>query len=210
MSEPRVLVPLAEGVEEMEAVIVIDVLRRAGADVRALGLDQRDFVTASRGVRLGVDAQLVGDEEADAIVLPGGAGGAERLAADERVRDMLRRFEKEERWIGAICAAPSVLVAAEVGAGKTMTSHPSVREQVEAFAGSYVEDAVAFDPQDRHIPRPRHRLRFCPRPRRPALRRRQSRRSANPHDLQLPNLMRSSVIAQAGTRTRTPETGSGF
>jgi putative intracellular protease/amidase len=60
---------------------------------------------------------------------------------------MLRRFEKEERWIGAICAAPSVLVAAEVGAGKTMTSHPSVREQVEAFAGSYVEDAVAFDPK---------------------------------------------------------------
>ncbi|PIE22245.1 MAG: DJ-1 family protein [Planctomycetota bacterium] len=147
MSDVRVIVPLAEGVEEMEAVIVIDVLRRAGAEVAALGLDQGEFVTASRGVRLGVDGKLSGDEDASAIVLPGGAGAAERLAADERVKALLRRFEQDDKWIGAICAAPIVLVAAGVGAGKTMTSHPSVRDIVEPFAGPYVEDSVALDPK---------------------------------------------------------------
>lgn len=147
MADIRVLVPLADGVEEMEAVIVIDVLRRAGAEVLVRSLGEGDFVTASRGVRLGTEAPLTGDEEADAIVLPGGTKGAEQLAADTRVHELLRRFEKDDKWIAAICAAPIALVAAEVGAGKTMTSHPSVRERVEPFAGSYVEEAVAFDPK---------------------------------------------------------------
>jgi len=145
MTTSRVLIPLAEGVEEMEAVITVDVLRRAGIEVVTLGLDDNATIKASRGVVLGCDAQLTGEEDGDMIVLPGGADGAERLAKDERVHALLRRFEAEEKWIAAICAGPIALVAAGVGKGKEMTSHPSVREQVEAFAGSYSEEPIVID-----------------------------------------------------------------
>jgi 4-methyl-5(b-hydroxyethyl)-thiazole monophosphate biosynthesis len=136
MTEIRVLLPLAEGVEEMEAVIVADVLRRAGARVDLKGLTAERLVKASRGVLLGHEGELSGDEDADLIVLPGGSEGARRLASDRRVLDLLRRFEANGKWIAAVCAAPSVLVAAGVGRGRRMTSHPGVREQVAPHAGA--------------------------------------------------------------------------
>ncbi len=139
------LILMAKGVEEMEAVICADVLRRAGVETLLLGLDSGESVEGSRGIVLGVDQAFEGDEKADLVVLPGGGEGAKRLAEDERVLALLQRFEKEGAWIAAICAAPIALVAAGVGKGKTMTSHPSVKETVEPFAGSYVEEAVAID-----------------------------------------------------------------
>jgi DJ-1 family protein len=141
----KALVLMANGVEEMEAVICADVLRRAGVETLLLGLDGEGSVTGSRGIILGVDQAFRGDETADLVVLPGGGEGAKRLAEDAKVLALLKRFEKDEAWIAAICAAPIALVAAGVGKGKTMTSHPSVRETVEPFAGSYVEEAVAID-----------------------------------------------------------------
>lgn len=145
MSEQRVLVPLADGVEEMEAVITADVLRRAGADVSLLGIGEGPTVTGSRDVTLGCDGRLTGDEEAEMLVIPGGADGALALQHDERVLALLRRFDEEGRWIAAICAGPSVLVAAGVGKGKEMTSHPSVQEKLEGFAGSYSVEPVVID-----------------------------------------------------------------
>ena len=141
----KALIVIAPGVEEMEAVICADVLRRAGVETLLLGLEGEGAVEGSRGIVLGVDQAFSGEESADLLVLPGGGEGAKRLAADERVRAMLQRFEKDGKWIAAICAAPIALVAAGVGAGKTMTSHPSVQDTVEPFAGSYVEEAVAID-----------------------------------------------------------------
>ena len=139
------LILMAKGVEEMEAVICADVLRRAGVETLLLGLDGDGNVEGSRGIVLGVDQAFKGDEKADLVVLPGGGEGAKRLAEDERVLALLKRFEEEGAWIAAICAAPIALVAAGVGGGKTMTSHPSVKDTVEPFAGSYVEEAVAID-----------------------------------------------------------------
>src|SRR5262245_45668197 len=107
---PRVLVPLAEGCEELEAVTIIDILRRAGIEVVTAGLASGP-VRASRGVVLVPDTLLdqVLSQEFDMIVLPGGKGGADRLAEDERVRDLLLRAFEQGKYIAAICAAPRVL-----------------------------------------------------------------------------------------------------
>jgi 4-methyl-5(b-hydroxyethyl)-thiazole monophosphate biosynthesis len=123
----RVLVPLADGCEEIEAVTIIDTLRRGGVEVVAVGLHPGP-VTASRGVRLLPDAewpaQLPG--AFDAIVLPGGGPGTERLLADPRVVEAVRSFHAAGRWVAAICAAPQVLHKAGVLAGRRATCYPGV------------------------------------------------------------------------------------
>ncbi|MEZ5988140.1 MAG: DJ-1/PfpI family protein [Planctomycetota bacterium] len=145
MTKVHAVLPLAEGVEEMEAVIVADVLRRAGAEVRLLALDEGVPVKASRGVGLHPDGVLTGEEEAELLVLPGGGEGAKRLAADERVLGMIRRFAEGDRWVAAICAAPIALAAAGVLEGRTATSHPSVKAEVAKACGKYTENPVEVD-----------------------------------------------------------------
>ncbi len=145
MASPTVLIPLAEGAEEIEVVVPADVLRRAGAEVTIAGLAGGEAVRCSRGIRLVPDRALGTGEQADLVVLPGGTAGARALAADPRVLELLRRQEAAERGIAAICAAPIALVAAGTGRGRTLTSHPSVRAEVEGFAGRYAEEAVAED-----------------------------------------------------------------
>jgi protein deglycase len=122
----RVLVPLIDGVEEMEAVIVIDVLRRAGWDVVSAGVGG-PVVTASRGVKLVPDAAWNDVDPAgfDALMIPGGRG-ARALAAEARVLDAVRAFRRAGKWVGAICAGPLVLQAAGVLEGVPATCHPSV------------------------------------------------------------------------------------
>ncbi len=127
----RVLVILAQGAEEMETTIVVDVLRRAKVDVTLAGLDGVAAVTCSRGLRVLPDAALGSVEgEFDAIVLPGGAEGAERLAASKLVGQLLREHWKKDRLVGAICAAPTALAKHGIAAGSTVTNHPSVSDQL--------------------------------------------------------------------------------
>jgi len=146
--QPTTLVLLAPGAEEMEVVIAVDVLRRGGVDVVLAGVDGADAVPCSRGVRLLPDVALTealrGGRTYDAVVLPGGAGGAERLANSAAVGELLRDQAASGRWIAAICAAPTALVSHGVAAGRRLTSHPSVRDAVQAH-GDYVEDAVVVD-----------------------------------------------------------------
>lgn len=121
----RVLVPLADGCEELEAVTIIDLLRRAGIEVTVAGLGDGS-VTASRGVVLQPDrplAELLA-EDFDMIALPGGADGARRLMADDGLRDLLARHAESGRWTVAICAAPRVLAEAGLLAGRRATSFP--------------------------------------------------------------------------------------
>lgn len=138
----RVVVPLAEGVEEMEAVIVIDVLRRAGLEVFVAGLDGSGPVRASRGVtlmaELGLEEALV--QPVDALVLPGGMGGMERLRSDERVISAVQSLLAGGQLVAAVCAAPLVLVRAGAVEGRRMTCHPSVRDELIA-AGAVASDA---------------------------------------------------------------------
>jgi len=128
---PKILVPLAHGFEEIEAVTVIDVLRRADLDVTVAGLSagpQR----GARGIVVQPDAEL-GELDLgafDVVVLPGGLAGTESLMKDERVLGLVRRLEGEGRLTAAICAAPMVLAAAGIERGLELTSHPSVRRRL--------------------------------------------------------------------------------
>lgn len=128
---PRALVVLAEGAEEAEAVIIIDVLRRAGIDVVIASLGADTVVQCSRKVRIAADLTLAAvTGNFDALVLPGGAEGARRLAASEQVGERLRAHSKDGRLVAAICAAPLAFQTHQVFAGRAMTCHPSVASRI--------------------------------------------------------------------------------
>ena len=127
----RVLVPLAEGFEEIEAVTIIDVLRRAGAEVvvAALGLSP---VRGAHGIALLADATLdsLDGGDFDLLVLPGGQPGTRHLGEDQRVLALVREFAAAKKTVAAICAAPWVLAQAGVLEGATVTAHPSVHTKL--------------------------------------------------------------------------------
>ncbi|RHX89555.1 DJ-1 family glyoxalase III [Leptospira stimsonii] len=138
---PKVLVPFAEGMEEMEAVIIVDVLRRAKIEVTSASL-QEGFVTASRGVRLLADTSLdhIDFKTFDMIVLPGGNGGTKALASDKRISDFLIEAKRNGQWIAAICAAPSILVHQNILTNQDrFTSFPGVVSEAPGYTGSRLE-----------------------------------------------------------------------
>jgi 4-methyl-5(b-hydroxyethyl)-thiazole monophosphate biosynthesis len=138
-----VVVPLAEGFEETEAVAIVDVLRRAELPVVTVSLDGRE-VTGSHGIAVAADLAWDGldPEAATAVVLPGGMPGTTHLAEDERVLALVRRLAQGGRLVAAVCAAPLVLEAAGVLApGTPYTSHPGVRARL-AGLGAASEDRV--------------------------------------------------------------------
>ncbi len=124
---PKILVLLAEGCEEIEAVTAIDVLRRAEFEVTVAGL-RTGVIAASRGVKLAPDTTIdaVKPPDFDAIVVPGGYGGVQNLMGDERALDAIRAVHGAGRWVCAICAGPLVLEKAGVLAGKRATCYPGV------------------------------------------------------------------------------------
>jgi 4-methyl-5(b-hydroxyethyl)-thiazole monophosphate biosynthesis len=126
------LVAIADGTEEMEAVIVIDVLRRAGTDVMVASVGEID-ITASRGVVIKADAlisECVNDNY-DLIVVPGGMPGAEKLRDSEALINILKKQDDEGRLIGSICAAPAVaLLPHGLLSRKTATCHPAFRDSM--------------------------------------------------------------------------------
>ena len=129
MSAPdkTALVLLAAGAEEMEVSIIVDVLRRGGLKVTLAGVAGSGPVVCSRGLRLVPDVAL-GDVAGsfDAVVLPGGAQGAENLGNSPLVGRHLKTQWQRGRIVAAVCAAPLALLRHEIGLGQTLTSHPSV------------------------------------------------------------------------------------
>ena len=140
-----VLVPVADGTEEIEAVTIIDVLRRAGADVTVASVGDLQ-VTASRGVKLVADALIADciDTDYDLVVLPGGIPGAENLRDDEHLKQILLRQQSQGRLYGAICAAPAVVLETHgLLQGRVATCHPGFAGQLSDT--SSVESNVVFD-----------------------------------------------------------------
>ncbi len=124
---PTVLIPLAEGCEELEAVTLIDVLRRAEITVVTASLGPQT-ITASRGVHLIADTTLenILYDDFDMIILPGGMPGTTHLNNDPHIHAILKRLYQSNKAIAAICAAPLVLATAGILDGKKATCYPNV------------------------------------------------------------------------------------
>ena len=130
----KVLVPLANGFEELEAITIIDVLRRGGVAVVTASIHDAVDVRGSNCVTVKADALFadVADDDYDAIVLPGGGEGTENLKNSDALFRMLRRHNDEGRLLCAICAAPTVLVEAQVVApGIHLTCYPTCQMQLD-------------------------------------------------------------------------------
>ncbi len=125
----RVLVPIAEGSEELEAITIVDVLRRAGVEVTIAGLTDEPVIMSRHTVILpdaALDEAL--EEDFDMVVLPGGLPGADNLDKDERIHALLQKQASHGKFVAAICAAPRVLAHAGLLDGKTATSYPGFLE----------------------------------------------------------------------------------
>ncbi len=140
----KILVPLAEGFEEIEAVTVIDVLRRSGMEVVTAGLNDM-LVTGSHAITVKVDKLLEAalDVSYDAVVLPGGMPGAKNLRENEMLLRLIRQMDSDRKWVGAICAAPTVLETAGVLRGKKATSFPAHEKELDS--ADYSQDRVVVD-----------------------------------------------------------------
>ena len=143
----KALVLLAAGFEEMEAVIIIDVLRRAEVSVRTASLAGL-AVPGAHGLTLQADVALDAELERsassqayDAVVLPGGQPGSRHLRDDLRVRKLLLEQHARGKFVAAICAAPIALEAAGILAGRQATSFPGT----DLPSANYQTDRVVVD-----------------------------------------------------------------
>ena len=145
---PTALVLLAEGAEEMETVITVDVLRRGEVEVTLAEIAGSDPVICSRQVKIVPDKSLDDALKAgpyDVVVCPGGLGGAKNLSESAAVGILLQEQEKAGRYVAAICAAPTAMKAHKICSGKTVTSHPSVKDKMVDGGYKYSEDRVVAD-----------------------------------------------------------------
>jgi 4-methyl-5(b-hydroxyethyl)-thiazole monophosphate biosynthesis len=124
----KILMPIAPGFEEIEALAVVDILRRAGLEVIMAGTVDGAIEGRSK-IRVLTDVSLISvkDQEFDMIILPGGTVGTENLKKDVRIKEIVERLYKKGKFVAAICAAPTVLSAIGITAGRTVTSYPGVR-----------------------------------------------------------------------------------
>jgi 4-methyl-5(b-hydroxyethyl)-thiazole monophosphate biosynthesis len=141
---PTVLVPVADGSEEIETVCIVDTLVRAGAAVTLASVEPgRLLVTCSRGVRLEADAHIADCAGAtfDAIALPGGMPGAEALRDDPTLTELLRAQHASERLVAAVCASPAVVLAPHgLLGGDRATCYPA-----PALAGAFPAETTWAD-----------------------------------------------------------------
>lgn len=140
------LIPVADGTEEIEAVTLIDVLRRAGVDVTVASVEAELEITASRGVRIVAEKAISECVEStyDLIVLPGGMPGAEHLRESRALLKILKRHHQEDRLYGAICAAPAVVLHHHgFLKGRRATAHPGFMDRLDTEQAR--EDRVVID-----------------------------------------------------------------
>ncbi len=138
----KVLVPLAEGFEEIEAASIIDVLRRAGIEVTTAGLPG-NIITGGHNIRIHADIRLIDTdiEKFDGIVLPGGSPGYENLMRSETVLRTVDNFAKSGKLVGAICGAPLVLAKLGLLKERKATIFPGLEKEL----GRPRDDAVVVD-----------------------------------------------------------------
>ena len=141
---PKMLVPLAEGFEEIEAITIIDVCRRADIDVTVAGVTGMS-IKGGQGIEVAADCLIdsVDINSYDMITLPGGLGGTMVLSESENVQSILKQMKEQNKYIGAICAAPLALHTADV-LNKDFTCYPSIENQIR-LDGYHQEKSTVID-----------------------------------------------------------------
>ncbi len=140
----KVLVPISNGFEEIETCTIIDILRRANIDVKIAGLESLN-TKGAHNIEIISDCVIeeVSSNDFDMIVLPGGLPNAFNLAENEKVQELLKTFKKEDKYIGAICAAPYALHRANV-LNQSYTCYPSFEQKIR-LDGYKSDEKVVLD-----------------------------------------------------------------
>ena len=139
----NILVPVAHGIEEIEAVTIIDTLRRAGQAVRVTSIEEREIMGAN-GIKIVADSLYIDEviEDYDAIILPGGTEGARLFAAHGPLVKALKIFAKSDKLVAAICASPALVLAHHgILDDKKATCYPSFKGELK----NYVDQKVVED-----------------------------------------------------------------
>ena len=148
----KVAVIFADGCEEVEALSQVDIFRRLGVETAMVGLDSLDVVSAHQ-VALKrdqvADASLL---DYDAVIFPGGMGGAKRLKESKKMKDIMLKRQQAGKWDCAMCAAPTALAAYGVLDDADYTVYPGMDKQTQADAknGRFHEDITVVD-KDKHV-----------------------------------------------------------
>lgn len=143
MSKKAIIIILAEGFEEIEAVTVIDMLRRAGIEVTVAGLDNIN-VRGSGGLNIVADKRL--DEtgtDYDACIFPGGMPGAANLAGSKKVKTLIQKINSAKKLVAAICASPALVLAPTgILKNRSATCYPGMQENFGSDVKYKDEDVV--------------------------------------------------------------------
>lgn len=148
MSNPTVLLAIADGSEEIELVTVADVLRRANIELTLVSVMPQRQVTGAHNIQLRADVLMadIFEQDFDAIVLPGGMPGAEHLTSNASLVSMLKEQNAKGEVVAAICAAPAVVLAKHgLLEGKQAVAYPGFEEGLAQGGATYVDEAVVVD-----------------------------------------------------------------
>ena len=143
----KAVIFFAEGLEECEGLLVVDLLRRAGVEVTIAALGQDKMVRSSHGIRVEADA-LAGELDYaayDAVVLPGGLKGVQNLKADATVCRVCQEFAAAGKLVAAICAAPTALAQFGVLKGKQATVYPGMDGELTDAGAGYTGLPITID-----------------------------------------------------------------
>jgi DJ-1 family protein len=145
IDKKNVLVLVADGSEEMEIVIFVDLLRRAGINIDVVSIKDNDnLIQCSRNIKLLADKNIndIRDYEIyDLVYIPGGSVGVENLKSNPKVREIIRYFYNSKKYVSAICAGPLVLKESLNTKDLKLTSYPTLKDQYE----NYIDELVFQD-----------------------------------------------------------------
>ena len=141
---PKIIVPISNGFEEIEAISIIDVCRRANIEVTIAAVEDLTTIGA-HNIKIQADCKIedISSDDFDMIVLPGGLPNAFTLADNEKVQSLLKEFKLKNKKIGAICAAPYALHKADV-LNENFTCYPSFENKIK-IDGYHKNDAIVID-----------------------------------------------------------------
>lgn len=141
----KAIILIAPGFEELEAIAVHDILRRANVETKLVHVLEDSIVESAQGTKIVCDQSLetLSTEDVEIVVTPGGVTGAEHLKNSQKVLELLRDFHKQDKWIASICASPIALDAAGILRGKKYTCYPGFQDQIKD--GEYTAKNVQVD-----------------------------------------------------------------